>query len=190
MTNILASAGAAPMLSAMSNSPPSECPGQIGMSTMTRLGIALALLIAMFDQISKWWILADVMSPPAVITVTPNFNLVLVWNRGVSFGILNQSSAWVPWLLSALAAAICFGLFIWLRRAQSRWFAVALGLIIGGALGNLVDRLRFGAVVDFLDVHAGGYHWPAFNVADSAITVGVVILLIDVLITGREERNV
>ena len=157
---------------------------------MTRLGVALALLITVLDQISKWWILTDVMSPPAIIAVTPNFNLVLVWNRGVSFGILNQGSAWVPWVLSALASAICVGLFIWLRRAESRWLAAALGLIIGGALGNLVDRLRFGAVADFLDVHAGGYHWPAFNVADSAITVGVGILLIDALITGREERQV
>ncbi len=157
---------------------------------MTRIGIVLALLVAVFDQISKWWILADVMSPPAVIPVTPFFNLVLVWNRGISFGILNQSSPWVPWLLSALAAAICVGLFIWLRRAESRWLAAALGLIIGGALGNLIDRLRFGAVVDLLDVHASGYHWPAFNVADAAITVGVGILLIDALIAGREERKV
>ena len=157
---------------------------------MTQLGIALSLLIASLDQISKWWILAEVMSPPDIITVTPNLNLVLVWNRGVSFGILNQSAAWVPWLLSALTAAICFGLLIWLRRAQSGWLGVALGLIIGGALGNLVDRLRFGAVVDFLDFHVGVYHWPAFNVADSAITVGVGMLLIDTLITGRQERNV
>lgn len=157
---------------------------------MTRLGVVLALLITVLDQISKWWILADVMNPPTVIPVTPFFNLVLVWNRGVSFGILNQSSVWIPWLLSALAAAICVGLFIWLRRAESRCLAVALGLIIGGALGNLVDRVRFGAVVDFLDVHAGGYHWPAFNVADAAITIGVGVLLIDSLITGREERKV
>ena len=160
------------------------------MSSMTRIGIVLALLVTVLDQISKRWILADVMSPPTVIKLTPFFNLVLVWNRGVSFGILNQSSAWVPWLLSALAAAICVGLFIWLRRAESRRLSAALGLIIGGALGNLIDRLRFGAVVDFLDVHAGGYHWPAFNVADAAITVGVGVLLIDSLIAGREERKI
>jgi len=174
----------------MSNPPSGEHFGPIGRSLMTRLSVALALLITVLDQISKSWILTDVMNPPTVITVTPFFNLVLVWNRGVSFGILNQSSVWIPWLLSALAAAICVGLFIWLRRAESRWLATALGLIIGGALGNLVDRLRFGAVVDFLDVHAFGYHWPAFNVADAAITVGVGVLLIDSLITGREERNV
>ena len=157
---------------------------------MTRFGVALAFLIAVLDQISKWWVLADVMSPPTVIPVTPFFNLVLVWNRGVSFGILNQSSTWIPCLLSALAAAICVALFVWLRRAENRRLAASLGLIIGGALGNLIDRLRFGAVVDYLDVHVAGYHWPAFNVADAAITVGVGILLIDSLITGREERKV
>jgi signal peptidase II len=157
---------------------------------MTRFGLSFALAVAVLDQISKWWILADVMNPPTVIPVTSFFNLVLVWNRGVSFGILNQSSTWIPWLLSALAAAICVGLFIWLRRAESRRLAASLGLIIGGALGNLIDRVRFGAVVDFLDVHAAGYHWPAFNVADAAITIGVVVLLIDSLIAGREERKV
>ena len=157
---------------------------------MTQLGISLALLITSLDQFTKWWVLAEVMNPPAIITVTPNLNLVLVWNRGVSFGILNQGSAWIPWLLSTVTVAICFCLFIWLRRVQSKWLAVALGLIIGGALGNLVDRLRFGAVFDFLDVHVGIYHWPAVNVADSAITFGVGMLLIDALITGREERKV
>ncbi len=156
---------------------------------MTRLGLSLAALVVGLDQASKWWILADVMDPPRVIPVTPFFNIVVVWNRGVSFGILNQESAWVPWLLSALAAAICVGLFIWLRRADGRWLAGGLGLIIGGALGNVIDRVRFGAVFDFLDVHAAGYHWPAFNVADAAITVGVATLLIDSLIAGRNERN-
>lgn len=157
---------------------------------MTRFGLALAAAVIVLDQASKWWILTGVMAPPRIIEVTPFFNLVLVWNRGVSFGILNQGSAWVPWLLSALVAAICVGLFIWLRRAEGRWLAAALGLILGGAIGNLVDRLRFGAVLDFLDVHAAGYHWPAFNMADSAITVGVGILLVDALIAGRDERKV
>ncbi len=157
---------------------------------MTRFGLLYALAIVVLDQATKWWILADVMNPPTVIPVTPFFNLVLVWNRGVSFGILNQASAWVPWVLSAVALAICVGLFIWLRRVDGKLLATALGLVIGGALGNLVDRLRFGAVVDFLDVHAAGYHWPAFNVADAAITVGVGVLLIDSLIAGRDERKI
>ena len=156
---------------------------------MTRLGLSLAALVVGLDQASKRWILADVMDPPRVIPVTPFFNIVVVWNRGVSFGILNQESAWVPWLLTALALAICIGLFIWLRRADGRWLAGGLGLIIGGALGNVIDRVRFGAVFDFLDVHAAGYHWPAFNVADAAITVGVATLLIDSLIAGRNERS-
>ena len=190
MTNILACAAAAPLLSTMSDPLPSERSLAARILAMTRLGIALALLIALLDQFTKWWVLAEVMSPPAFITLTPNLNLVVVWNRGVSFGILNQSSAWVPWLLSTLTAVICLCLFIWLRRAQSKWLAVALGLIMGGALGNLVDRLRFGAVFDFLDVHLGVYHWPAFNVADTAITFGVGMLLIDTLITGSRGRKV
>ncbi len=157
---------------------------------MTRFGLALAAVVIVLDQVSKWWILTGVMAPPRIIEVTPFFNLVLVWNRGVSFGILSQGSAWMPWLLSALAAAICVGLVIWLRRVDGSWLAAALGLIIGGAVGNVVDRVRFGAVLDFLDVHAAGFHWPAFNVADSAITVGVAILLVDALIAGRDERKV
>jgi signal peptidase II len=157
---------------------------------MTRFGLLYALAVVVLDQVTKWWVLADVMNPPTVIPVTPFFNLVLVWNRGVSFGVLNQASAWVPWVLSAVALAICVGLFIWLRRVDGKLLATALGLVIGGALGNLVDRLRFGAVVDFLDVHAAGYHWPAFNVADAAITIGVGILLIDALIAGRDERKI
>ena len=157
---------------------------------MTRFGLWFAALIVAADQLSKWWILAGVMNPPTVIPVTPFFNIVLVWNRGVSFGILNQESAWLPWLLSALALAISAALFAWLVRADGRRLAAGLGLVIGGALGNVVDRLRFGAVVDFLDVHGWGYHWPAFNVADAAITVGVGLLLIDSLIAGRDGRKV
>jgi signal peptidase II len=157
---------------------------------MTRFGLLYALAVVVLDQVTKWWILAGVMNPPTVIPVTPFFNLVLVWNRGISFGVLNQASAWVPWVLSAVALAICVGLFIWLRRVDGKLLATALGLVIGGALGNLVDRLRFGAVVDFLDVHAAGFHWPAFNVADAAITIGVGILLIDALIAGRDERKI
>ena len=114
MTNFLVYAAAAPMLLAMSNPLPSERSLAARMPAMTQLGIALALIIALVDQFTKWWVLAEVMNPPTIIAITPNLNLVLVWNRGVSFGFFNQGSAWVPWLLSALTAAICFCLFIWL----------------------------------------------------------------------------
>jgi signal peptidase II len=102
--------------------------------------------------------------------------------------MLNNGGEWAPWLLTVLAVAIGVGLLVWLWRARSIWVAVALGMILGGAVGNVIDRLRFGAVTDFLDAHWGELHWPAFNLADSAISVGVVILLADALI-GRGGKS-
>jgi signal peptidase II len=148
-------------------------------------GFTAAAAVFVLDQLTKWWILDVVMRPPRVIEVSPFFNIVLVWNRGASFGLFGDGGAWAPWALIALAGAIAVGLGVWLWRTKSRFAALALGLVIGGAVGNVVDRLRFGAVVDFLDFHLGGQHWPAFNVADSAITVGVVMLLADSLIVRR-----
>lgn len=141
----------------------------------------LAALVIVLDQLSKWWIVTSVMAPPRVIPLTSFFNLVLVHNRGVSFGLFGGAPDWLPWALAALAVLISAALAIWLRRAESRLLAAALGLVIGGALGNVVDRVRYGGVVDFLDFHIADYHWPAFNVADSAITVGVGLLLLDAL---------
>lgn len=144
-------------------------------------GIILAVLVIALDHISKWWILTDVMNPPRVIEVTSNFNLVLAWNRGVSFGMFSQDSTYGPYFLTGVAVAIVIGLSIWLWKSETRWSALALGLVIGGAIGNVIDRLLHGAVVDFLDVHAFGYHWPAFNVADSAICVGAAMLILESL---------
>ncbi|MFO0995703.1 MAG: signal peptidase II [Alphaproteobacteria bacterium] len=152
---------------------------------MLRLGLGIGALVALLDQATKWWILATVMQPPRVIEVTPFFNLVLGWNRGVSFGLFNESDGVGPWPFVVLTAAITVGLVIWLKRTTYAWLGVALGLIIGGAIGNAVDRLRFGAVVDFLDFHLAELHWPAFNVADSAISVGVVMVLVDSLFGRR-----
>lgn len=153
---------------------------------MTRLGYAFAAAVILLDQIGKWWILAVVMDPPRVIKLLPFFDLILVWNRGVSFGFLGEMGRIGPWFLSGLAMAIVVGLTIWLSRLSERFSAISIGLIIGGALGNVIDRVRFGAVVDFLDFHVAGYHWPAFNLADSAITVGVAFLLIDSLFVRGE----
>ena len=152
-----------------------------------RNGVTIAAIATALDQFSKLWILNDVMVPPRVIEVTPFFNLVLGWNRGVSFGMFNTASVYGPWLLTGLAMAIVTALGIWLWRADSKWVACALGLVIGGAIGNVVDRVRFGAVVDFLDVHAFGYHWPAFNVADSAIFIGAAILILESLFRPGEK---
>ena len=154
---------------------------------MMRFGLALAALVAVLDQLSKWWIVAVVMAPPRIVPVTPFFNVVMVWNRGASFGLFATGSPWGPWLLSALAVAVSIALVMWLRKAEHRWLAAGIGLIVGGAVGNVIDRARFGAVIDFLDVFAGSYHWPAFNLADSAITVGAGILLFDALIGERRR---
>ena len=149
-------------------------------------GLMVTALVTVLDQLCKWAMLEIVMGPPRIIPITSFFNLVLVWNRGVSFGFLGgASSQWIPWLLTVLALAIIATLGWWLRRAANRLMVLALGLVMGGALGNVIDRLRFGAVMDFLDFHAAGLHWPAFNVADSAITVGATLILYDAFFVRR-----
>lgn len=113
-----------------------------------------------------------------VLAVTSFFNLVLVFNSGAAFSFLAGAGGWQKWFFVLLALAISAWLVAMLRRhAGERLLPSACALILGGALGNVIDRLRFGAVADFLDVHAAGWHWPAFNVADSAITIGVVLML-------------
>ncbi len=159
------------------------------MITHKRHAISVYLIIfaALADQMSKWWITQRVM-PPADggVTVTSFLNLVLVNNRGVTFGLLNKfDQQWMSYLLLGVAAVILFLLSRWLWRTSSTLVAVALGLIMGGAIGNVIDRIRFGAVIDFLDFHLAGYHWYSFNLADSAIVTGVGLLLLDGLIRGR-----
>lgn len=142
-----------------------------------RLALAVGLLTMVADQASKWAVLEHVMTPPRLIEVTPFFNLTLGFNRGVSFGFLGDGAAG-PWLLSALAVAIIVALALWAWRSASRAEAAALGAIIGGAVGNVIDRVRQGAVTDFLDLHAFGWHWPTFNLADVGISGGVGLLLV------------
>ena len=140
--------------------------------------LALAALILVLDQASKTWVLANfrLMDRQAM---TSFFNLVLVFNPGASFSFLADAGGWQKWFFVVLASAISLWLLAMLRtHAQERLLPAALSLILGGAIGNVIDRLRFDAVVDFLDFHLAGYHWPAFNVADSAITVGVALMLL------------
>lgn len=158
---------------------------------MMKRALGLAAAIIVLDQLTKWWVVEKLMRPlgvwetpfytPARIEVLPFFDLVMAWNRGVSFGILNNDGNWNAVALSLLSLVIVAGLIVWLRKVQSSMVALALGGIIGGALGNVVDRVRWGAVADFLDVHVVGYHWPAFNLADSAISIGAVVLVLDAL---------
>ncbi len=154
-----------------------------------RNGLIVALLVVILDQVTKLGILEWVMDPPRVVPLTGFSALVLVWNRGMSFGMLNTDSELVPWLLGVLTLSVVAGLLWWLKHARRGVVMLGLGLIIGGAAGNLIDRLLYGAVVDFLLLHAGRWQWPAFNVADSAITVGVVLLLWDSLFGPKESRK-
>ena len=159
-------------------------------STLARWGLAIAAAVAVLDQATKVLIAGWLGHAGAAVKVTSFFDLVFVLNRGASFGLLASDSPWGPWLLSAFSGAVTVGLAIWLCRTADRRLGIALGLIIGGAVGNLIDRLSRGAVFDFLDFHAAGLHWPAFNVADSAIALGVGIVLYGSLIGGGADRRV
>ncbi|MDA0367877.1 MAG: signal peptidase II [Proteobacteria bacterium] len=153
---------------------------------MLRLGLPVAFVVLVADQLAKLWAVSAI-GPGSRDAVTGFFNIVLTFNPGISFSLF-QNEAWGPWVFSILALVVVAVLIVWLRRASSIWLGVAIGGIVGGALGNTVDRMVYGAVVDFLDFHAMGYHWPAFNVADSAIVTGVVMILTEGLVfRGRKS---
>jgi lipoprotein signal peptidase len=158
------------------------------------LGIIVGLVVLAADQASKWWVL-NVLNLPDLrqVVLLPVLNLTMVWNRGVTFGLLNGLGAWGSVILAVVALAVVFALGAWLRRAETRLSAVAIGAIAGGAVGNVIDRLRFGAVVDFIHAHIaiGGtdWSWYVFNVADSAIVCGVAALVIESLFSRKGERQ-
>jgi signal peptidase II len=143
------------------------------------LGIAAAVLV--LDQLTKYWI-RQTFALHEMVDVTPFFNLVFVYNNGAAFSLLANAAGWQRELFIAIALGASAWI-AWLLRSHSAdvLFCFALSLILGGALGNVIDRLTLGAVVDFLDFHAFGYHWPAFNLADSGISCGAVLLLWDAL---------
>ena len=147
--------------------------------TQKIIGISLATLVLILDQISKWIVLNYLMVPPQTIPITSFFNIVLAWNRGVSFGLLSSNHPYGAWALASIALIFSGILTHWIWKAETRLVAIGFGLILGGALGNLMDRLHFAAVTDFLDFHVFGWHFWAFNVADSAITVGVVVIFLE-----------
>lgn len=142
------------------------------------LGLAVAFVVLAIDQFSKFYVLNDILEDRAMIIYTSWFNLVKAWNTGVSFSMFNDWGMLGTILLSLLAFAIVLFLIFWLSKEKSHFLQVSLGFIIGGALGNVIDRLRLGAVFDFLDFHIGESHWPAFNVADSFICVGAILIII------------
>jgi signal peptidase II len=162
------------------------------MKPVTRLGWAaylLAALVVMLDQASKFWIL-NVFDLPsrATVPVAGPFHLTMVWNRGVSFGLLRAEVDLTRWALAAFSIIVAIVLAVWVRGATRKLSAVALGLVIGGAVGNVIDRIRFGAVADFLDVSRLWFPW-IFNVADAAISCGVALLLVDMLLQDRQSAE-
>lgn len=145
----------------------------------------LAALIVVLDQASKALVLAR-LQPGERIYVAPFWNWVLTFNPGASFSLFADAGGWQRWLLSALAIGVAVWITLLLRRhASERLLALAFTLIMGGALGNVIDRIRFGAVVDFVQWHAAGFYWPAFNLADAAIVAGAALLLCEQLFTRR-----
>lgn len=151
--------------------------------TWSRAGIALlAFAVALVADLgTKWLILSLVMVPPRVIEVMPVLNLTLGFNPGVSFGLLSGAFTDRPMLLAGITGFIAAGLLVWAMRSEQPLETLGLGLVEGGATGNLLDRVRQGAVTDFLDFYVGAWHWPAFNTADIAIAVGVVLMIVTVL---------
>lgn len=149
-------------------------------------GLVTALAVVLADQAAKWLILEQVMQPPRAIPLTSFLSLTLGFNTGVSFGMFGETFAQSPYLLSGLMALIVAFLCLMIWRTSSAREAAAYGLIIGGALGNIVDRLRLGAVVDFIDLHYAGWRWPTFNTADIAIFCGAALLLLGS--AGRNRR--
>jgi lipoprotein signal peptidase len=159
-----------------------------------RIGLAVAVLLLVADQASKWWILEALRLPEVrhvpLLALGPfGLDLSMVWNRGVTFGLLSGEGPWNHLILALLAAGIAVFLLRWLARAETRGVAVALGAVIGGAAGNVMDRLRFGAVVDFVDAHAWGWHWYVFNIADAGIVCGVAALVADALFRRAPEAK-
>jgi signal peptidase II len=155
------------------------------MRRIDRQAMALVVITLIADQLSKQLLLGYLTGAGTTVPVIDGFfRLVMVWNVGVSFGLMGGDSALPPWVLSGVAIAVCIGLFLWLRRTDRPLTAWGIGLVMGGAIGNVIDRARWGAVFDFADFR--GQFW-CFNIADSAIVVGVGLMLIDSLISERKR---
>src|SRR5476649_2507729 len=150
---------------------------------------ALATLVVLLDQLTKFWISVSFQHPEAR-AVTAFFNLVLAYNTGAAFSFLASASGWQRgfFIAIALVATVVIG-YLLARHAGEKLFCFALALILGGAVGNVIDRIAFGYVIDFLDFHVAGWHWPAFNLADSAITVGAVLLVADSFRSGAKQAG-
>jgi len=163
-------------------------------SNYVPLGLIAGLIVLAADQISKWWVV-NVLDLPErhQIVLLPVLNLTWVRNEGITFGMLNGLGSWGHVLLAVTALAVVVALGFWLWRAESKVVAAAIGAIAGGAIGNVIDRVRFGSVVDFIHAHVGtpwgDLSWYVFNVADAAIVCGVAVLIFDAQFSKRRQER-
>ena len=148
----------------------------------------ISVLVIVLDQITKY-IASSQLDYAVPVSVISMFNFTLLHNTGAAFSFLSDAGGWQRWFFIVLALAISVVLFVWLLRLKphEKWIAVSLTLILGGALGNVIDRSLYGYVIDFLDVYYDTWHWPAFNIADSAITIGAVVLILEGLFKKEEK---
>ena len=148
----------------------------------------MSLLVVIIDQLSKYYINME-FSLYQTIDILPGINITHVHNTGAAFGFLNDAGGWQRWFFILMSGGVSIGLIIWIACLNSTrvWLAVGLALILGGALGNLIDRIFLGYVIDFIDVYYHKWHWPAFNIADSAISIGAVMLIIDTFWLDRAK---
>lgn len=150
----------------------------------------LSGLVLVLDQASKLWIVSAFELYESYDLI-PHLRLFYVHNTGAAFSFLSQADGWQRWFFAAIAIAASVLVFVWLKRLHAGQLRLALGLslILGGALGNLIDRLMYGYVIDFIDAYYGSWHWPVFNLADSAITLGVILVLLDALLAPSPSRD-
>ncbi len=157
---------------------------------LTVFGLSIALAAFFIDRLSKWWLI-DVfgIAERGVVTVLPFFDLVMAWNRGISYGLFQADTALGVAILASFAIVVTAALTLWLARIKHRLMALSIGLIIGGAIGNIYDRIVFGAVADFFSLHAYGYYWYIFNIADIWIAFGVILMIYDSFFPVAEEAE-
>lgn len=150
----------------------------------------LSVVVIILDQVSKFFVSEHLAFQPPM-ELTSWLNLILAYNYGAAFSFLGTAGGWQRWLFSGLSAVVSVVLIVWISRTpkNSFWLPCCLALILGGAIGNLIDRVRFGYVVDFIDFHIGNWHFATFNVADAAISVGAVMMLIDAFILSDKKDN-
>ena len=173
--------------------PANEARAPLLWGPLTRFALAVALVAAAIDQATKLWLLFVFdLGTRGIVTLTPFLDLALVWNTGISYGLLRQEGPLGQWVLLALKAVAVILLWMWLARTSSRLTALSLGLIIGGAIGNAIDRLAYGAVADFVLFHVTtasfSFKWYVFNLADVAIVAGVIGLLYETVVGGDAAK--